>query len=104
MKQSVREKSLNLVHWMAGLCAVAGVVASLRGFYGMFQVWAGALTSVPFIGDLTRPTEAEPGMGLLLSLFEVGFGGLAYAFMWVTPVGMALAVLTMVAYHLKKPE
>lgn len=102
MKQSVRKKALSVVHWMAGLVAVAGVIASLRGLYGMFQVWIGEITSVPLIGELMYPSDTDSGTGLLISLFEVGFGGLAYAFMWVTPAGMALVVLTFAANRLKR--
>lgn len=104
MKHNDRKKALFLVHWMAGLCAVAGMVASIRGLYGLFQVWAGELTNVPLIGELTYPRDAEPGFGFLFSLFEVGFGGLAYAFFWTTPAAIALGALTMIAHHLEKPS
>ncbi|WP_075196768.1 hypothetical protein [Marinobacter sp. C18] len=104
MKQSARKKSLSFVHWLAGLCAVAGVIASLRGLYGMFQVWTGEITSVPIIGKLMYPSDTDSGAVLLISFFEVGFGGLAYLFMWVTPASMALVVLTLVADRLKRPR
>jgi len=104
MKQSARKNSLIFVHWLAGLCAVAGVIASLRGLYGMFQVWTGEITSVPIIGNLMYPSDTDSGTGLLISFFEVGFGGLAYLFMWVTPAGIALVVLTAIADRLKGPR
>lgn len=104
MKQNARKRSLMFVHWLAGLCAVAGAIASLRGLYGMFQVWTGGMTSIPIIGELMQPSDTDSGTGLLISLFEVGFGGLAYAFMWVTPAGMVLVVLTFVADRLKRPR
>ena len=104
MKQSIRIALLKIVHWLAGLCAVMGAVASVRGLYGMVQVWSGEITSVPLIGDLHYPSESDPGFGLLISLFEVGFGGLAYAFFWVAPAGLALCALTLAANYLKKPE
>jgi hypothetical protein len=85
---------LYVVHWLAGLCAVAGVFASLKGLYGMFPVWTGDLTYVPFIGELMYPSQADSGLGLMFSIFEVGFGGLAYAFLWSTPAGIALVALT----------
>lgn len=104
MKQSAQKKSLSFVHWLAGLVAVAGVIASLRGLYGMFQVWSGEITSIPIIGELMQPSDTDSGTGLLISFFEVGFGGLAYLFMWVTPAGIALMVLTAIADRLKRPQ
>lgn len=104
MKQSVRKRVLRFVHWMAGLCAVAGLIASLRGIYGMCQVWTGEITTVPLIGALTHPSQVDSATGLLLSLFEVGFGGLAYAFVWTIPAGIVLAVLAMIARQLEKPR
>lgn len=104
MKQSARKNSLIFVHWLAGLCAVAGVIASLRGLYGMFQVWTGEITSVPIIGNLMHPSDTDSEAGLLISFFEVVFGGLAYLYMWVTPAGIALVVLTAIADRLKRPR
>lgn len=97
MKQSVRMKALSFVNWLTGLCALACVIVSFRGLYGMLQVWTGELTYVPLIGELIHPLEAESGIWLLLSFFEVAFGGLAYAFMWLTPAGIVLIALTLVS-------
>lgn len=67
----------------------------------MFQVWTGKITSVPFIGELAYPGDVESGTGMLLSFFEVGLGGMAYAFIWVIPAGIGLLVLTFVSGKLK---
>ena len=104
MKQNVRKKALCFVNWLAGLCAMAGVIASLRGLYVMFQVWTGKVTSVPLIGELTHPADVESGVGMLLYFFEVGFGGMAYGFMWALPAGIALAVLAFISDKLKRPR
>lgn len=102
MKQNVRKKALCFVNWLAGLCAVAGVIASLHGLYGMFQVWTGKITSVPLIGELTLPGDVETGVGMLFYFFKVCLGGMAYGFMWVIPTGIALAVLMFISDKLKK--
>lgn len=103
-KTERKTKYLATLCWALALGAVvvATVVASFRGLYGMFQVWTGEITSVPIIGKLMYPSDTDGGTGLLISFFEVGFGGLAYLFMWVTPAGMALVVLAFVTDRIGK--
>lgn len=97
MKQNVQMKSPKFAHWLAGLCAVAAVIAGFRTLYGMFQVWTGEITSIPFIGELMYPSDADTGSGWLLSFFVVGFGGVAYAYMWLALAGTALAVFAFLS-------
>ncbi|WP_372997304.1 hypothetical protein [Marinobacter sp.] len=102
MKRNALKTALILVCLSIFLCGLIGVAATLQGIYGMAMVWAGDLTVIPFIGDLTYPGEVQPGSGLLLSLFEVLFGGFAYAFIWIIPPSMALAALIFTARYLQK--
>lgn len=102
MKRNALKTALILVCLSIWLCGLIGVAATLHGIYGMAMVWVGDITVIPFVGDLTYPVEVQPGSGLLSSLFEVLFGGIAYAFFWITPPSMALAALIFIARYLQE--
>ncbi|KXS55071.1 MAG: hypothetical protein AWU57_574 [Marinobacter sp. T13-3] len=94
-----RSIALFWVNAGTGLTALAGVAASLWGLWGAIQVWTGQLTTIPLIGDLSYATGTP--LELMMAFFYTGVAGLAYAFMWVIPPALVIALLAFVAMRLQ---
>lgn len=102
MANDTRLKLLHATYVAAGLCGIVAVIASMRGVWGVIQVWIGHVTAIPLIGEVSyhSNTPIEP----MFALFQVGFSGLAYGFMWVIPAVVPLGLLTIIANYLKRPR
>lgn len=100
MTKTTRSQLLLLVNIAMGICCMVGIFTSLRGTWGMIQVWIGEVTVIPVFGEISYSTGTS--MDLLFALLTVGFSGLAYGAMWVTPASSAFLMLMWVASHLKR--